>query len=170
MKVIVARCATVEQGDLQALFERLHEFLQAHDMQVQQLDLPPLEQDCGRLRQLVSYRLLSLAGAADALLCLDAYAAVLRHPRKCVWLLGGSVDIAGSSGGTSFTPNVLRASVHEASELFAPSAVAQQLRATGWKYVKELDPAALQNKRRSLTRSSGRRADSWAPLLQALRP
>lgn len=170
MKVIVARCADVERDDFQLLSEKLHEFLKGNGMAVQQLDLPPLDEDHGGLRSLVSYRLLPLAGMADALLCLDAHAAVLRHPRKCLWLLAAADAIAVSPRNDSFVANVLRAGVHEASELFAPSAVVRQLRETGWKRFNRLDPAPQKTRRNSRTNSRGRQVEPWAQLLQALRP
>lgn len=156
MKILVARCAALNDphGRLE---ERVSQFLQRNGFKVQPLHLPPLHPP-DELIALTSYRLLPIADMADALLCLDLPSAVLKLPRKLVWIHDGVA--AGDAVPTfPFAANVVRAGVKEASAFFAPKGQTKQLRALGLTGAKELgaDPG----------RSS--KIPAWAPVLEALR-
>lgn len=165
MKIMLARCITAEDVDCR-IEEEVQQFLQKHGFQVQSLQLPALEPD-RPLCSIISYRLLPIEGMADALLCLDAHSAVLRHPRKLVWLLGGIDSIEAKPGG-DFVSNILRAGVAEASILFGALDQAKQLRPNGMRTAKQ--PVVTLPSRWKPAKSRGKHADGWAPLLKALQP
>ena len=166
MKIIVAQSGAAKKCDIQSISSRLLELL-GRGYAVQPLDLPPLDGPEDQLRSLACYRLLPLADMSDALLCLDANAAVLRHPRKVVWLLEGMENVAGLKASGTFTSNLLRASIFEATAIFAPMTIAKQMRASGWKAVTSLDPLLTHSHDGSSSRPRSRKRP-WAPLLKAV--
>lgn len=95
---------------------------------VERLDLPPLTVDHRALANIASYRLLGAATLADILICLDAVASTIPHPRKFLWLLDdsyldpGRVSAKGNNHrDLTFLANVLRSAIDEAEAIFSPS-------------------------------------------------
>ena len=130
MKVMLARSAAArEQAD--PLATAVEDLLRATDFEVQRLDLPPID-DGNPLKWLASWRLLPVDGMADALLCLDAWSAILNHSRKYVWLLDSSRLINANHPDDLFLTNVIRGGVREARRMFSPSAATDDLKQSGW--------------------------------------
>lgn len=159
MKIIVAQSAVARQPDLDAPVEALVAALEAAGHQVQRLDLPTIESAEQALSTIASYRLLGTNQWTDALICLDAVAAVLSNERKFVWLLDSTfleVDEATRSElddpATAYIANVLRAGLDEAQGRFAPARSASgALKAGALRDFKFLE------------------AGKWGPLFKALR-
>lgn len=162
MKVIVAHCSGRNSSDMEALADRLQHFLLESGLEVESLELPPVDQS-NPLRTLAAWRLIPLSGMANGLLCLDAWTAVLRHPAKVVWL---HADEAFNSKGEepSYLDNILIAGIRECATMFATSVIHDRLKAEGWKHLRRLDPEQVRSP------ASGRSSKSGAgALLKALR-
>ena len=102
--------------------------------QVEFLDLPPIGDDERAIKNLATFRLLDTASSAGAVLCLDAVAATLPHPRKMIWMLDdahlASYDgecLKSRRSDRAFIANVLSAAVRESIALFAPSRFAAEM-------------------------------------------
>ena len=128
MKIMVAQSSAGKIAGLAGYGEALGDFLTSEGHKVQSLDLPPIAAPDRTLTNVVSLRLLGTAESAEALICLDPVAALLRHPRKLVWLLddayldGDPIRLAEEhASACSYLANVLRASIAEASAIFSPS-------------------------------------------------
>lgn len=157
MKIMVAQSAVARRPDLDAHVEALIAALETAGHNVQRMDLPTIENAQQALSTLASYRLLGTNQWADALICLDAVAAVLSNERKFVWLLDdGFLDADGAIpselgvGAGDYVANVLSGGLNEAQARFAASREA----------FRALKTAALDS--RLL------RPGQWAPLLKAL--
>lgn len=164
MKVMLARCATpgLEQAD--SIADTVEDLLRAARFEVQRLDLPPIEQ-ANPLKWLASWRLLPVDGMADALMCLDAWSAILNHSRKCVWLFEDTRLIEAIDADDPFLTNVIRAGMGEARRMFSASAPLAALEKSGWPKARPLDLDASK----SPTNRKSRGSRQYAPLFQALR-
>ena len=160
MKVIYARCWSPEWAAREELLTELERHLVAQGVQGQRLDLPPLD-PASPLRSLAAWRLLPIDGMADALLCLDSSSSVLRHKRKCVWLLAGPGALAAENA--SFVEKVHAAGVNEANAIFAPTGVIDVLASRGWQRAKLLDMPS------PTSREPGKAKKPLARLMKALR-
>jgi len=127
MKLIVAQSSVASLDALSGYGTALFDILASEGHETQRLDLPSIALPGRALTNAASYRLLGTE-SADALICLDPVAAVLRHPRKLVWLLADThlnADQAQLPGERAFDctylANVLLASLGEARAIFSPS-------------------------------------------------
>lgn len=122
MKVILARCSDLHEADARARSEALAEALQTAGLKTEFLELPSFGEGIDALATLASHRLLNLRASCDALICLDLFAAVLRHPRKFAMILEevpGPAP-ADSSAESLYLFNALRAGLQEARSLGTP--------------------------------------------------
>lgn len=125
MKIIIAQSAL--GAALDGYATALGDVLAAAGHATQRLVLPSIAAPGHALTNAASLRLLGTE-AADALICLDPVAALLRHPRKCAWLLDGSFlepdegqRAAERASDRHYLANVLRSALAEARAIFAPS-------------------------------------------------
>lgn len=128
MKIIVAQSTA---GTLpSAIFyrESICAILEAAGHKTQLLDLPSIAAPSRALTNIASLRLLETALTADALICLDAVAAVLRHPRKMVvmlddaYLASDRVQLPHEKAAERrFIANILRGALGEADQIFTLS-------------------------------------------------
>jgi hypothetical protein len=101
--------------------------------EAERLDLPRVADLSHSLSTAASHRLMSIQTLADAIICLDPLAAVVRHPHKIIWLLDEG-DLASlparathaEVAAKAYFDNVLLAGLHEAMRHLAPSTFAQQ--------------------------------------------
>lgn len=165
MRIIIA--STGAPAGVAARKEALDAFLTGEGHKTQILDLPPISAPGRTLTNVASLRLMGTE-SADVLICLDAAASILHHPRKLVWLLDDSYLCADGAGEATYLANVLRAAVEEAAAIFAPSRAAlEKLHAVQLDRAKLLSPASKPKK--SLPTTPTKPAPSaFAPLLKAL--
>lgn len=130
MRVIVACCSRRKSSQTEALSEGLQQLLLENEFEVEKLDLPPIDQ-VNPLRSLAAWRLVPLSGMADSLLCLDAWSAVLRHPRKVVWLDADETFVPEDEE-PSYLNNILVAGIRESARVFASATVHERFKAEGW--------------------------------------
>lgn len=133
MKIIVAGTSTGNHTGRKGYVEALCNWLDAQGHQVQPLDLPAIDAPGHLLTNIASYRLMNLEASTDALICVDAGAAILRHSRKLVWLLDripfGQVRTDPGQNDAfdrSYGSKVFDAAIAEADALFAPTRFALQ--------------------------------------------
>lgn len=125
MKIIIAQSAL--GAELDGYATALCDVLGGAGHATQRLVLPSIAAPGRALTNAASLRLLGTE-AADALICLDPVAALLRHRRKYAWLLDGSFldpdqgqRAAERPSDRHYLANVLRSAVAEARAIFAPS-------------------------------------------------
>ncbi len=128
MKIIVAHSTATELASFAGYREMLCECLEGAGHKTQLLDLPSIAAPYRALTNIASYRLLSTAETADAIICLDAVAAVLRHTKKLVLLLDDAYLAADRiqlpherTSERGYIANVLQASLGEANTIFTVS-------------------------------------------------
>ena len=75
------------------------------------------------IRELTAYRTLDITDFADAMVCFDSPAHLVRHPRKIVWYLSrsSSVDVASNVSLHDSVRRADAAAMGEASRIFASS-------------------------------------------------
>ena len=148
MRILIAQstASATERGAEKA--RCLCDVLKREGHQLEHLDLPPLVEGQGAMATLASYRLIATS-SADVLICLDAVAAVLRHPRKIVCLLDEGLAKDVDSGERPlegiYRAQVLRAGMEEAASVL------------------ESESGDI-----SIPSGSETRLDDWVPLLRAL--
>ena len=149
MKIIVAYSTAAGLATFPAYRDALCALLEGAGHKTQLLDLPSIAAPRRALTNIASYRLLSTTETADAIICLDAVTAVLRHPRKLILLLDDAylagdraqLPHAGPSE-RSYIANVLRAALAEADNIFTLSRFASEgLRALSIDRVEMLQPS-----------------------------
>lgn len=123
MKIILARCPDHHGRGARIRAEALAEALRTAGLKIEFLELPSFGDGIDALATLASHRLLNLRSSCDAVICLDLFAAVLRHPRKFAALEEESSGPtpAGSSPEGVYLLNALQAGLHEARPLAASS-------------------------------------------------
>jgi glycosyltransferase involved in cell wall biosynthesis len=149
MKIIIARSAAAGHKGLDGYATALCDFLASEGHQTQSLDLPSIAAPGRALANVASFRLLGTAASADALICLDPVAAVLRHPRKLVWLHDDAYLDADPAQlpeertfACGYLAKVLRSSLKEAAAIFSPSRFAlEKLSALSFDRAELLQPA-----------------------------
>lgn len=148
MKIIVAQSTVGMNAGVQCYGDALCAALEAEGHRTQRLDLPSIAAPERALTNLASFRLLGTEFTADALICLDAVAAVLRHRRKLVVMLDDAYLAADSAqlihecdSERHFIANILRGAVGEADHIFTFSQFAsKRLRALSLDRVHLLRP------------------------------
>lgn len=133
MKVIVAHSTAAGIAGFESHRDALCRLLEGAGHKTQCLDLPSIAAPGRALTNIASYRLLSTAETADAIICLDAIAAVLRHSRKLVLVLDDAYLAADRlqlprerMSDRSYIANVLQASLGEANNIFTLSRFASE--------------------------------------------
>jgi len=149
MKIIVAHSTAADLVSFPAYRDALCALLEGAGHKTQLLDLPSIAAPCRALTNIASYRLLSTAETADALICLDAVAAVLRHSCKLVLMLDDTYLAADRMqlpherlSDRGYIANVLQAALREADTVFTLSRFASEgLRALSIDRVEVLPPS-----------------------------
>jgi len=127
MKIIIADCSGAHD-----VLRQVDAVLVERGYETQPMPLPRLGDLTASLCTAASYRLMDLAVWSDALICLDRASALLRHPRKIVWLLDGWPERrhVGSSkleqARSNFFQNLVRAVLLEAKAVLVPTAHGQE--------------------------------------------
>lgn len=148
MKIIVAYSTATDLASFSGYRDALCAMLEGAGHKTQLLDLPSIAAPGRALTNIASYRLLNTAETADAIICLDAVAAVLRHPCKLLVLLddaylgGDRVQlIQERPSERSYIANVLQSALAEADNIFTLSRFASEaLRALSIERTETLQP------------------------------
>lgn len=160
MKLIITCCKSPNGTAHEDAFEGIAEPLASSGIEVQRLELPPLD-GSDPLRSLVSWRLLPISGMADALLCLDACSALLRHPHKCVWVQ--YEHCVEPPTHDEYMANILSAGLREAKSLFATAAAMDAMKRKGLG-----TPRLLETEAAEPAKSRRRLAMPYKTLVRAL--
>lgn len=123
MKIILARCTELHAPAARTRAEALAGALRTTGLQTEYLELPRFGDGIDALATLASHRLLNIRSSCDAVICLDLFAAALRHPRKFAMILKESSGPAraDSSPESVYLWNALQAGLKEARPLGAPA-------------------------------------------------
>ncbi|MCY7397913.1 MAG: hypothetical protein LH466_03620 [Sphingomonas bacterium] len=148
MKIIVAYSTAGDLASFSGYRDALCALLEGAGHKVELLDLPSIAAPRRARTNIASYRLLRTAESADAIICLDAVAAVLRHPRKLILLLddayldGDRVQLPQERPSErGYIANVLQAALEEAVNIFTLSRFASEgLRALSIERAQILQP------------------------------
>ena len=149
MKIVIAQSTASAIAGHEPYRQALCTMLGAKGHKTQCLDLPSIAEPNRALTNIASLRLLGTAASADVLICLDPVAAVLDHPRKLLFLLDDShlapdsAQLPGEQAfGRDYIAHVLRSSLREAKQVFAPSRFAlERLRTMSIGPAKMLQPS-----------------------------
>ncbi len=177
MNIVIAHSTAVASAGHETYCRALCAFLEAEGHKTQRLDLPSIMVPGRVVTNIASFRLLGTAASADVLICLDAVAAVLEHPRKIVWLLddsfldGAPWQLAGECAPVrDYVANVLRWGLTEAKLIFAPSHAARsRLRALAVR-CSDLLQLRLPAVRNSYPRNAGPELLVMSPINERQRP
>lgn len=166
-RVIVAHTQLLDPVcEAEPFLGQLAKLLGDEGFRVEFLRLPPLEGGSSYSRSLMAFRLLPVESAANAVLCLDAPAAVLDHPNKIVWLVNEPVERDRLTEDGSFDRSVLLGGIREAKLVVSAELLQRLLKSQGLASARKLSLKAGASGGGTEVLPSKK---SLSPLLKALR-